>query len=430
LGYIKAGLTWRVSIALLLASTPALAEGITGPPSVQIAPNFRDHDHDHDRFETRPIEHGRARIAFVLSFDDGSDGQLRGVPDWVAYRLAERPPDMGVAPNRPGEWSTDSDLNGQRIAPTDASYRGSGYSRGHMAMKSHAFRLGDEADRQTHTVLNACPQLQSVNAGVWLAIERLTGKWADAYGAVWIVCGPIFFDDLTIDWIGDAGEVPVAIPHAFFKIVIKERAGPDIVDVLAFLVPMYGGATHSSQSVDVSPYLTSVDVVEELTGLDFLTVLDDSLEATLERSMPVGLWQIQGNPEASPSELSRLRSAAVNDGRGDPLAINATANLRPGIEATAVDREIAVALMSAGWKYQMPRPKSSQARWGNGDGRTTWFNGTWRNTKSGAYSAAQPRADDAFQGDGVNRTGWRRGGSPRSPTTVEWLCSTSGGPAR
>ena len=29
----------------------------------------------------------------------------------------------------------------------------------------------------------------------------------------------------------------------------------------------------------------------------------------------------------------------------------------------------------------MPQPKSRQAAWGNGDGRTTWFYGFWDNEK-------------------------------------------------
>jgi hypothetical protein len=43
-------------------------------------------------------------------------------------------------------------------------------------------------------------------------------------------------------------------------------------------------------------------------------------------------------------------------------------------------------------------------------------------------STTQPSESDSFKGDG-EQPDWRRGGSPASPSDVEWLCSESGGPA-
>lgn len=130
--------------------------------------------YNHDRFVTLPVDIRRSFTAFVVSFD-GADGErCLGVPEWVAYELRKSPPGIEEADDRPGRWSTDPELFRKRIAPADASYAGSGYSRGHMCMKSHAGRISAEADKETHTVLNACPQLQGMNNGVWKAIENLT----------------------------------------------------------------------------------------------------------------------------------------------------------------------------------------------------------------------------------------------------------------
>src|SRR5262245_34346531 len=60
--------------------------------------------------------------------------------------------------------------------------------------------------------------------------------------------------------------------------------------------------------------------------------------------------------------------------------------LRPGAKATAAETQTAAEMRAQGWSYTMPQPKSAQARWGNRDGRTTWFNGFWQNTKTGHYS--------------------------------------------
>ncbi len=42
-------------------------------------------------------------------------------------------------------------------------------------------------------MLNACPQLQWQNNGIWKKLEELCLDWADKYNAVWVICGPIFF---------------------------------------------------------------------------------------------------------------------------------------------------------------------------------------------------------------------------------------------
>ena len=388
----------------------------------------------HDIFVTLPQDLFRPFTAFVVSFDGADDGIALGLPEWVAYELRSPASASGGKYERPSTWATDEALHQQRLAPDDSSYRDSGYSRGHMCMKSHASRLGAVADRETHTVLNACPQLQNMNAGVWLAIENLTGDWADSFGNVWIVTGPVF-TRAERQWIGDPGEVPVAVPDAFFKIVV--RLNGSTPEVLAFLVPMEGDDAHSKQSADVRPYLTSVDVIEALTKLDFLTGLADPLEAHLESRMSTVLWNHQTPsldarppPTIVSTESDLPKSAPIKSPAISQPTVSASQSdvkLRDGIEPTASEKALAIGIKAAGWEYVMPRPKSAQASWGNGDGRTTWYNGYWHNATSRSYSAAQPGSADGFKGDGINNQGWRRGGSPGSPNRIEWLCSASGG---
>jgi hypothetical protein len=91
--------------------------------------------------------------------------------------------------------------------------------------------------------------------------------------------------------------------------------------------------------------------------------------------------------------------------------------------------QTALELKGAGWTYVMPQPKSKQAAWGNRDGRTTWFYGYWTNLKTHSTSSLQPVKDAKGQwiGDEKGVAAWRNGGSPRTPTQVEWLCSEFGG---
>ena len=74
-------------------------------------------------------------------------------------------------------------------APHDNSYKHSGFSRGHMCMKHIAWRLGANADWNTHTTINASPQIQKFNAGIWLDMENKTKDYVDKYGKIWVICG-------------------------------------------------------------------------------------------------------------------------------------------------------------------------------------------------------------------------------------------------
>ncbi len=104
--------------------------------------------------------------------------------------------------------------------------------------------------------------------------------------------------------------------------------------------------------------------------------------------------------------------------------------LRSGISAGKQTLVIAVKIYLQGWRYSMPKPKSSQAGWGNADGRTTWWKGYWYNNKTYKYSRSQPKkaTDGYFYGDNQNEKNyWSNGGSPRTPSKIDWLLSSSGG---
>ena len=403
-----------ILIIFLLCIQVALA----GPRPIVAAEGYQ-----HDKFSTQPRDIVKEYRAYTTSFDSKDNDVALGVPEWVAYEIRKESVGIEKTSKRPSVWFTDKELYDQGVVPNDASYKGSGYSRGHMCMKSLASRLGLDADYNTHTVFNACPQLQGLNAGAWLHLEELTGKWADSYGQVWVICGPVFLREQVV-WIGDEGEVKIAVPDAFYKIVIRQLPTSPSPEVLAFVFPHSEASSLRSRISSLIPYLTSVDIVEALTGLDFLTDLGDQVEDSLEREMSTELW---------PESLSQVEKATIV---AEPKSVKRTpkkkdsipkVNLREGIDASSEEIQIASQLVSLGWEYHMPSPKSSQARWGNTDGRTTWWNGYWINNNTNTISSSQPQGSNGYEGDGKDPRGWRRGGSPRYPTAIEWLCSKSGG---
>lgn len=191
--------------------------------------------YEHDKWGTRPRDMFFEFEAYVVSFDsaDDDDGDGKpdrwGIPEFVAYEI-RRKNKKHLLKKRP-KWMTDKYLYESGIAPDDTTYAVSGtrklkevktnfrFVRGHMCPKSTAERISVKAAYNTHNILNACPQLQSQNNGIWKKLEQKCNNWADQYGRIWVVCGPVFFNKSPSMWLGQNGEKQAAIPDAFFKIL-------------------------------------------------------------------------------------------------------------------------------------------------------------------------------------------------------------------
>lgn len=229
--------------------------------------------------------------------DRGKDKFL-AVPHWVAHHIKRLspPPKSG---KRPDDWFTVSDLAKQRIAPTDASYAFSKpfqdahknwYERGHLAQKYLVERLGPKAALYTHNVVNAVPQLSQFNAQPWLTLECMTGAWANKYGEVWVVAGPVFKKTKPITWLrSDKNKkaLPVAIPVGIFKIVARKTGNQ--WDVLAFVYPQRH-KSYTKGPYDPELWFKSVADIEKLTGEQFLSGLPNA--AQLKQNEATKLWPV------------------------------------------------------------------------------------------------------------------------------------------
>ncbi len=291
----------RFAILIILVLLPAIAFAAKFKP-IELHPSY-----NHDKYGTQPRDIFMEFRAYITSFDseddDNADGKPDkwGIPHWVAYEIKKFEGTLGKGPDRPSSWITDKELAKKKIAPKDGTYKYSRafrsnhpnwYDRGHLCMKQHAWRLGPNADWNTHTVLNAIPQRHNFNAGIWLDMEGKTAAWADEFGAVWIIAGPIFNNFKPRKWLGEKlkGEMLIGIPDAVFKIVIKDSGNPNRPDVLAFIYPQKG-PHHKKKPFNHEDYLTNVDRIEDLTNLNFFTPLSDTDQAAIEGVTQTGLWE-------------------------------------------------------------------------------------------------------------------------------------------
>jgi len=291
----------NVLIALVLAFTLVPVQATDFKREV-INPSYQ-----HDKYATQPRDYMLEKRAYISSFDsdddDDGDGKpdIRGIPEWVSYEMREYPRTLRRGPKRPSPWITVPELFDAGVAPSDDTYAYSRtfrkqhknwYVRGHLCMKQHAWRLGAAADWNTHTVLNAVPQREYFNSGIWLDLEDKTAEWADTYGTVWIIAGPIFKNKKPSRWLGEDGEIKIAIPDALFKIVVKESDDPKRPDVLAFIYSQECDDCKSQKGpFDQRKYFTSVKNIETQTGLDFFTKFSKTDQKAIEDVTARKLWQ-------------------------------------------------------------------------------------------------------------------------------------------
>ena len=196
------------------------------------------------------------------------------LPHWVAWTLTSD--HVNGKYSRGGiKFQEDEDVPAPRA--TDADYRGSGYDRGHIC-PSGDNKWNEDAQRESFLLTNVCPQGHNLNAGDWNEMEQQCRRWAERYGKIYIVSGPILYKKKhkTI------GRNKVVVPEAFFKVVLRLGDDPKAIGFI------YKNEDGNRPKGD---YVNSIDQVERITGIDFFPTLPDQLEQSIEATAEWGDWE-------------------------------------------------------------------------------------------------------------------------------------------
>ena len=205
-----------------------------------------------------------------------SHNKMTRQPNWVMWQL------MGehVMNRKEGVWNEyreDEELPVDERA-TLADYASSGYDRGHMCPGGDC-NWDDEGRDETYVLSNMCPQNPQLNRGDWKEIEMACRKWAQEYGNIYIVCGPMFFKSQEHEKIGP-NQVPV--PEAFFKVVLCID-GPTPKGI-GFICRN----TDGNRKKDF--YVNTIRQVERITGYQFFPNLNDSIKNQVYDMDDIEVW--------------------------------------------------------------------------------------------------------------------------------------------
>jgi len=152
---------------------------------------------------------------------------------------------------------------------TKNDYKGSGYDRGHL-VPAGDMKLNKTSMSETFYMTNMSPQKPDLNRKIWNALEGGLRKMVENLGDAYVVTAPILTNNLN--------QLPsnVSIPKFYYKIIYFPKQQ---------LMRAYLLENKSYSHQDYSQHQISVDQIEQMTGIDFFSHLEDSLEEKLEREI-------------------------------------------------------------------------------------------------------------------------------------------------
>ncbi len=210
------------------------------------------------------VEHKHYALSYIEAYEQA---------EWVAYTLTKESLKKPNVP-RAKRFNTDPLVTTKSADYYD--YKGSGYSRGHLAPAGD-MAFDQEAMQESFFMSNMSPQVIPFNGGIWNELENLVRDWAYKNKSLHVVTGPILTD--IDEYIGDS---KVGVPKAFYKVLLDIESPKS--KAIGFVIP------NETSDRPVSEYAQSVDEIEALTGLDFYGLLLGDQQDEVESSFELSDW--------------------------------------------------------------------------------------------------------------------------------------------
>ena len=177
---------------------------------------------------------------------------------------------------------------------TSSHYSGSGYTRGHILASADRWN-SLEANRQTFLYSNMQPQLYSFNCGIWANLEiKVRQDWnkISFRDTLYVVKGgTIDHESDILEYARQGTNLQLLVPKYFFMALLcKKGTVNGGYKAIGFYLE------HRSFYEDeqtLSPYIVSIDRLEELTDIDFFCNLPDNIENEVEKNLLPTAWGFQ-----------------------------------------------------------------------------------------------------------------------------------------
>lgn len=175
---------------------------------------------------------------------------------------------------------------------TLADYKSSGYDRGHLVP---AADMSFDADAMSETfyMSNMSPQAPQFNRGIWVNLETQVRLWAQKFGKIYVVSGPVL--NKSAEEFPSIGKNQVSVPEFYYKVILapvfkdeEDKNTPEDSEsamAIGFIIP------NQKCEKEFWDYAVPIDEVENITNIDFFPQLEDSLENQIESVFQLESWK-------------------------------------------------------------------------------------------------------------------------------------------
>lgn len=207
---------------------------------------------------------------FILSYNKDNH-----TPNYVSWELTLAETSGSADRNDYNFW-VDTSISG--CTSTDYGFSSHNtWERGHMCPAADQ-KWSSTAMKDCMVMTNMVPQHKNFNGKMWATLENKERTWAKRDRAIWIICGPIYYDTDT-DYIGNA---KARVPSGCFKVFLYYNGENSRAIAFAFPNQECGG--------NLQDYAMSVDELEDELGYDFFSALPDDVENAVESTFSFTDW--------------------------------------------------------------------------------------------------------------------------------------------
>ncbi|RUM43627.1 MAG: hypothetical protein DSY46_07865 [Hydrogenimonas sp.] len=203
-------------------------------------------------------------IAYISCFN-----YTTNTPLWSSYTITAK--EVAGRSKRYRTFLYDKRLPKRHRVKT-SDYTGSGYDRGHLCPNAVADGQNLKKQAQTFLMTNIAPQHPKLNREGWNYLEQAVRKWVKKRGKLNIITG-VWFDNHP-KYIGKRKQPKIAVPAYWYKIVYDPQRNESI----AFWMPNQPVARNQWIR-----YKTTIDAIEEKTGIDFYPRLPKAKQTIMEK---------------------------------------------------------------------------------------------------------------------------------------------------
>ncbi|WP_240163728.1 DNA/RNA non-specific endonuclease [Spirosoma taeanense] len=230
-----------------------------------------------------PDNYLMAKSTYTLSYS-----RKRGIANWVSWHLSSAW--KGDSP-RTNEFRPDPTLPTGWYAAKTSDYTHTGFDRGHLCPSDD--RDGSAEDNAaTFLLTNIVPQAPRHNREVWKYLEEYERHLVANGNEVYVIAGTY-----GVGGTGQNGPASalaggkLTVPASLWKIIVVLPTGSDDVSRISTNTRVIAVNIPNVQSAADKPwnaYVTSIDLLENQTGYDFLSNVSADVQRIIEARVDGG----------------------------------------------------------------------------------------------------------------------------------------------